>query len=143
MTSVAENTVKEWPTERDLHDFEHEPGHDTDSDCRHEHEHRRGHDHDHDHEADGKAPVHITLHEGSLDSVGGLVLFLEAVLRGSFGRIVRAKGTLRTGGEWLRFDVADGLYAITGVEDERPVTQCVFIGCDINRQALLNRLKKQ
>lgn len=134
--SVTGNTVEGLQAKRNLHDFEHEHGHDTDPDCRHEHEHSRGHDHDHDYEQDEEAPVHITLHEGSLNSVGGLALFLEAVLRGKFGRIVRAKGTLRAGGEWLRFDVSDGLYAITGAEDEQPVTQSVFIGRDINRQAI-------
>ena len=136
VTSVADNALDGLPAKRDLHDFKHEHGQDTDPDYRHEHEHSRGHNHDHDHEQDEETPVYITLHEGSLDSIGGLALFLEALLRGNFGRIVRAKGTLRTGGEWLRFDVADGLYVITGAEDEQPVTQCVFIGRDINRQAI-------
>ena len=134
-TPGGKNTVEGLPANQDFRISEPEHGHDADPDCGHEHEH------DHAHENDGEAPVHITLHEGSLDSIGSLALFLENILRGRFGCIVRAKGTLRTSGEWVRFDVADGLYAITGVEEDKPVTQCVFIGRDLDRQALLNQMQ--
>lgn len=105
----------------------------------HGHEHH-DHVHGHDNDKDGEAPYHITLREGRLDSLGSLILFLEDILHGEFGSIVRAKGTLRAGGEWARFDVADGLYAVTGTEDENPTTQCVFIGRDLKREALCGRL---
>ena len=108
----------------------------------HEASGEKHHDHEHEHEHDegGEAPAHITLREGRLESPGGLILFLEDMLRGEFGSVVRAKGTLRAGGEWVRFDVADGLYAVTGAEDDSPVTQCVFIGRNLDREALCGRL---
>jgi len=115
-----------------------EEGHSHESLGEDHHEHV--HDHEHAQDEDGKAPVHLTLREGSLESIGSLVLFLEDILHGEFGSVVRAKGTLRAGGEWVRFDVADGLYAVTGTEDEKPMTQCVFIGRDLNRDALCGRL---
>ena len=105
-------------------------------------EHQSGHhDHIHGHGEDMASPDHLTLHDGKLVCIGSLVLFLEDILHGEFGSVVRAKGTLRAGGEWLRFDVADGLYAVTGTEDAQPVTQCVFIGRGLKRDALCGRLQ--
>ena len=98
------------------------------------------HGHVHTQDEEGEAPAHITLREGRLESIGSLILFLEDILHGEFGSVVRAKGTLRAGGEWVRFDVADRLYAVTGTEDDNPVTQCVFIGRDLNGDALCGRL---
>ncbi len=105
-----------------------------------EEHHESVHDHGHTQEEDGEAPAHLTLRKGRLESIGSLILFLEDILHGEFGSVVRAKGTLRAGGEWVRFDVADRLYAVTGTEDNDPVTQCVFIGRDLNRDALCGRL---
>ena len=112
------------------------------ADGHHGHEDHNGgrHSHEHGHDEDGKTPVHLTLREGRLACVGRLVMFLEDMLRGEFGSVVRAKGTLRAGGEWVRFDVADGLYAVTGAEEDDPVTQCVFIGREIDRISLHKRL---
>ena len=78
----------------------------------------------------------ITIRDGKISSPGELIVFLEDVLRGRFGNIPRAKGVLQIGDEWIRFDVADGLYAITGNHDEDPVSQCVFIGRDIERLSI-------
>ena len=112
------------------------------ADRHHGHEdHNDGHHrHGHGHDEDREAPVHLTLREGRLESIGSLVLFLEDILHGEFGSVVRAKGTLRAGGEWVRFDVADGLYAVTGAEEDDPVTQCVFIGREVDRILLHKRL---
>lgn len=57
-------------------------------------------------------------------SVPELIMLLEDALRGRYGGIVRAKGILETGGGYVRFDLADGLYSITGadgVSTEPPV----------------------
>ena len=119
-----------------------ERGHSCESSGEEHYEHTHDHDHvhEHDHDENGEAPAHITLREGSLENPGGLILFLEDMLRGEFGSVVRAKGTLRAGGEWVRFDVADGLYAVTGTEDGDPATQCVFIGRNLDRERLCGRL---
>ena len=82
----------------------------------------------------------VTLHEGAMQSFGELVVFLEDILHGTFGVIVRAKGVLKTGEGFVRFDVADGLYAVIGEADENARTQCVFIGNDIRETKLRERL---
>ncbi|MCD8052677.1 MAG: GTP-binding protein [Lachnospiraceae bacterium] len=70
-----------------------------------------------------------------LHSEADLILFLQELLRGQFGDITRAKGVVRAGRQWLRFDVADSLYAIRGEEKEER-SQCVFIGRDIRRSRI-------
>jgi G3E family GTPase len=80
----------------------------------------------------------LTLTKAFLHNPSQLVVLLEDCLRGQFGHIVRAKGTIPTGDEMLRFDLADRQYAITGSEDTE--SQVVFIGTDINQEALCRRL---
>lgn len=45
-----------------------------------------------------------------------LIWFLDALSAGVFGEIVRAKGHLRCGGQWLRFDMVDRMWSITGAD---------------------------
>ncbi len=73
-----------------------------------------------------------------MPSAAHLVTFLEDVIRGEYGNIVRAKGFLRAGDQDCRFDVADDRYSITGMED-MPESRAIFIGKDIAR----SRLRKQ
>lgn len=90
----------------------------------------------------GAAQEHISqlsLHHAALANPGELVVLLEDILRGEFGRIPRAKGTLKAGPEMLRFDLADGLYAVSGAAADAE-TQCVFIGAPIAERALRKRL---
>lgn len=68
----------------------------------------------------------ITLNNARLNNPGELVILLEDCLHGELGHIVRAKGTLPVGSEYLRFDLADNLYSITG--SPASTDQCVFIG---------------
>ena len=82
----------------------------------------------------------LTLSSASVTAPCELVVFLEDLLRGVFGNIPRAKGVLKAGGEWLRFDVADGLYAVTGTAEHAPKTQCTFIGPSIERDRIRKRL---
>ena len=72
----------------------------------------------------------ISLKDVELGSLADLIVFLEDLLRGSFGQIPRAKGIvkIKNTGEYLRFDVADGLYGIIKEPNEDPSPQCVFIG---------------
>ncbi len=58
----------------------------------------------------------ITLKGSSVPSPSLLVRLLEDLIRGRFGRICRAKGFVRCGGETLRFDVVDRRYSITGFD---------------------------
>lgn len=76
----------------------------------------------------------VTLHGASLDSPAKLVAFLDAVSFGVFGRVLRAKGFLPCNGAWLRFDVVDGVWGITGFESEVPAeSEVVFIGRGLKR----------
>ena len=74
-----------------------------------------------------------TLKRVKMDSPASLVKLLEMGVRGQLGELARIKGVVRCGDTWLRFDSADGLYSITGVQEEDPETQCVFIGNTIDR----------
>ena len=51
---------------------------------------------------------------------------------------MRAKGTVPAGGEALRFDLADGLYSVSG--SPRDENQCVFIGEALDRAGLCRRM---
>ena len=70
-----------------------------------------------------------------LESGNQLVLFLQGVVSGVFGDIRRAKGYLPAGGAWLRFDVVDRNYSITGYEGGGD-SRAVFIGRGIQRREL-------
>ena len=87
--------------------------------------------------------MQVTIHQGSFDTAGDAVRFLESLLHGGFGDIVRAKGTLTAGGEWVRFDLADGLYVLSGAPAENAKTQCVFIGKLVNRSLIEAKLSHQ
>lgn len=100
-----------------------------------EHEGRRGAD-----EAEREAE-HLGLTGVSLKSGNELLLFLNGVVSGVFGDIYRAKGYLRAGEAWLRFDVVAGRYCVS---ESEPMTdqRAVFIGKELRknllREALLN-----
>ena len=76
----------------------------------------------------------ITMNHASMENPFELIQLLEDCLRGQFGHIVRAKGTIPVGSETLRFDLADGLYSISASPET--ANQCVFIGKDIDRIGL-------
>ncbi|MBQ3105471.1 MAG: GTP-binding protein [Lachnospiraceae bacterium] len=80
-------------------------------------------------------PDTLALENVKLNAPEQLILLLEQLIRGAFGDIIRAKGCVRAGDAVLKFDVADGLYAVTGGETEAP-GKAVFIGKDIRRQEL-------
>lgn len=86
-----------------------------------------------------RTPVkQFTINECKLESPAQLILFLEDCLRGEMGQIARAKGTLPVGKEMIRFDLADGLYALTGFSDSE--TQCVFIGKNLQKKRICERI---
>ncbi len=70
-----------------------------------------------------------------------LILFLEHVIRGVFGKIVRGKGILQIGQNHLRFDVMDTNYTITGIE-EQSNSKAVFIGEHLRRNEIRKVLQK-
>ncbi len=83
----------------------------------------------------GQLPDSLSLREIALNAPEQAILFLEQLVREGFGSIIRAKGCIRAGNILLRFDVANGLYSVTGASaDMEP--RAVFIGRDIRRQEL-------
>ncbi|MBQ3076717.1 MAG: GTP-binding protein [Clostridia bacterium] len=82
----------------------------------------------------------ITVRHGEMGSLGELVAFLEDVLRGRLGAIVRAKGVMRVAGEFLRFDLADRMYAVIAEDAEDPKPQSVYIGRELAKDELYARL---
>ncbi len=79
----------------------------------------------------------LGLHGVSLDSPTKLIALLDAVSFGVFGEVLRAKGFLPCNGAWLRFDVVEGTWAITGYTGEVPKeSEAVFIGHELQRSWL-------
>ncbi len=64
-----------------------------------------------------------------------LLMILEQAVRGAFGFIVRAKGILPAGKEWLRFDIVNGRISIEGYDNStlKSGAECVWIGRGIDR----------
>lgn len=81
----------------------------------------------------------VSFEDVSLPTEGHLLWLLDALVAGAFGEVVRAKGALPCGDRWLRFDVVDRAWSVTGAEEaqeagERPVA--VFIGPSVRRPPL-------
>ncbi len=83
----------------------------------------------------------IGLNYVKLEHENELLLLLSDILHLKYGNIVRAKGYLKAGNSWLRFDLADRLYAITGIEPMKE-SRVVFIGKNIRRNELRKILQK-
>ena len=77
------------------------------------------------------------------NSTSDIILLMNDILKGRYGEIVRVKGVVNIGGENIRFDLADGIYCITGGEEYRGKPQCVFIGRNIDTKSLLSVLSKR
>ena len=80
----------------------------------------------------------ISVDTAGVHNIGELVVFLEDCLHGVFGHVARAKGTLWVDNEYMRFDLAERLYAITGAEDDH--CQCVVIGQYLDERKIKERL---
>ena len=77
----------------------------------------------------------MALDHVSLPTPGHLLWILDALSAGVFGRLDRAKGALSCGGQWVRFDLVERAWAVTGAE-EAEGARCVFIGRDLYRNGL-------
>ncbi len=85
----------------------------------------------------------LSLRDLFLPSPNHLIFFLEDLIRGAYGCILRAKGTIQAGDFLYRFDVVNNRYAICGCEPEE-ASMATFIGIQLRRnplrKALLSRL---
>ena len=84
----------------------------------------------------------LSLTDVSLETPDRLLLFLNGIVSGVFGDVFRAKGYLKAGDSWLRFDAADRLYSLTGC-DAMPDSRAVFIGRDLRRNDLREALQQE
>ncbi len=79
----------------------------------------------------------LSLKKAGTSTKNHFVLFLEDLVRGAFGDVIRAKGCVQAGDEMLRFDVVDHQYIVSGVEGQEE-NEAVFIGNELDK----NRLRK-
>ncbi len=99
-----------------------------------------------------KAKIPVKLHAGQLEeysvkgkgvhNIAELVSLLRDLLCGSMGNVIRAKGEIFCGNDTVRFDLAEGMYSIIGIDGENITPQCVFIGSDLQRDKILSRLSE-
>ncbi|TXJ39071.1 GTP-binding protein [Brachyspira aalborgi] len=80
-------------------------------------------------------PDSISMKGCELENENQFIILLEDIIRGRFGDIARAKGFIKCGKSFLRFDVAGERYAITGAK-ETDELEIVFIGKNLNRKLL-------
>lgn len=71
-------------------------------------------------------------------NIAELIELLRGSLWGYYGNVMRAKGEVQAGGEWVHFELADGMYSIVG-ENTQHEQQCVFIGKGLNVEKLDSR----
>lgn len=84
----------------------------------------------------------FALQDVAMEGVEDFLIFMEQLIRGHYGNIIRAKGSISINETHFMFDVADGRYAIAFL-DEVPESKAVFIGNRIKRQKIRNLLFKQ
>ena len=77
----------------------------------------------------------MALTHAELPSPTHLIWLLDAASAGVFGKLARAKGTLPCGNHWVKFDLVERAWAITGDEPQEE-SRCVFIGRDLLRHGL-------
>ncbi len=77
----------------------------------------------------------MALTHAELPSPSHLIWLLDAASAGVFGKLARAKGTLPCGNQWVKFDLVERAWAITGDEPQEE-SRCVFIGRDLLRHGL-------
>ena len=93
-------------------------------------------------EAEEKLPDTFSLEIVSMETPETLLCFLEDLVRGKYGNIIRAKGQLQAGTDFLKFDVADSRYSVTGAE-EKTAGKAVFIGELIKKKDIEENFKKE
>lgn len=84
---------------------------------------------------EGELPDSFSLNDISVRSPEKFIIFLENLVRGKYGDIIRAKGSFRIKRLNIRFDVAGGRYSIEADIDNIS-NKVVFIGNNIKRQEI-------
>lgn len=87
-----------------------------------------------------EALENMSLNPFLLRSPDQLLFFLEELVSGRFGRVVRAKGFIGRGSDAARFDLVEGTYIIGGFNTEEP--GAVIVGSGLKREAILRFYKE-
>lgn len=123
----------------DHHD--HDDHADEHEHCHHDHDHEHGHEHchhEHGHEGHHHADEVFTswgVETSKTFTKDALLQYLAALESGEYGQILRAKGIVNGGSEWLYFDY------VPGEPDVRTGSPCVtgrlcVIGCQLDEDKL-------
>lgn len=83
----------------------------------------------------------FSLSNAEVSDIGSFVCFMEGIIRGEYGDIIRAKGSVSLNGESVIFDVAGGMYSVL-LSGEVGDFKAVFIGNRIRRQRIREVLFK-
>lgn len=83
----------------------------------------------------------FSLSDVRADGLGSFVCFMEDIIRGSYGDIIRAKGVLSLKEGSITFDVAGGRYSIFLTETQED-SKAIFIGNRIRKQKIRKVLFK-
>lgn len=85
-----------------------------------------------------------SLIDTKFDKIGLVIMFLENLIRGEFGDIIRAKGVLEISeNEKVRFDAVGENYCIESLEkDDDSEKKAVFIGNNLKKSKILKAMKK-
>ncbi len=82
----------------------------------------------------------FSLSNVTVGSIGEFVCFMENVLRGGYGDIIRAKGSISLKEGSITFDVAGGRYSIL-LDEENKDSKVIFIGNRIQKQKIRKILR--
>lgn len=80
-------------------------------------------------------PDTFSLEGISIRHIHHFIVFLENLIRGYYGNIIRAKGSFLFNNINIHFDVADGLYSIY-IGGDAVSDKAVFIGFDMKKQKI-------
>ncbi|MCD7944590.1 MAG: GTP-binding protein [Clostridia bacterium] len=69
-------------------------------------------------------------------SEADLIIFANDALFGRLGDVVRIKGVVRAGTEWMSVNLADSVYEISGAPEGVDVSQCVIIGKKLDKSSV-------
>ncbi len=84
---------------------------------------------------DERAMDRLTASGAVFPSPAHLAVCLEALVRGTRGEVLRAKGCVPCGDEWVRFDVVNGVWEMTG-DVPQVASLCVVIGRGLDEDSL-------
>ena len=82
----------------------------------------------------------IVLRNISLSSPSHLITFLNSLIYRDMGYAVRAKGSLKCGNEWIKFDLVGMNWSVTG-DSERDESQIVIIGKHLDKAQIRKKLQ--